>query len=173
MLFLEQVEISGARAGREMFEIRRYEARDREAVLCLHRKALERVGARPGDSPRFDDLGYIEEAFLNNHGEFLVGCVEGRVVAMGGLKRVSDTHAEIVRMRVMPEFQGQGFGKAILLSLESVARCLGYGELTLQTTTRQLTAQALYTRYGYRETERLEDCGFDVIRYRKDLEPAE
>ena len=156
-----------------MFEIRRYEARDREAVLCLHRKALERVGARPGDSPRFDDLGYIEEAFLKNRGEFLVGCVDGQVVAMGGVKRVSDTHAEIVRMRVMPEFQGQGFGKAILLSLEAVARRLGYGELTLQTTTRQLAAQALYTRYGYHETERLEDCGFEVIRYRKDLEPAE
>jgi hypothetical protein len=60
-----------ARAGREMFEIRRYEERDREAVLCLHKKALERVGARPGDSPRFDDLGYIEEAFLRNYGEFL------------------------------------------------------------------------------------------------------
>jgi GNAT superfamily N-acetyltransferase len=154
-----------------MFEIRRYEARDREAVLCLHRKALERVGARPGDSPRFDDLGYIEDAFLKNRGEFLVGCVDGQVVAMGGVKRVSDTHAEIVRMRVMPEFQGQGFGRAILLDLEVAARQLGYRVLSLQTTTRQLVAQTLYTRYGYYETERLEDCGFEVIRYRKILNP--
>jgi GNAT superfamily N-acetyltransferase len=160
-----------ARAGREMFEIRRYEERDREPVLCLHKKALERVGARPGDSPRFDDLGYIEEAFLRNYGEFLVGCVDGQVVAMGGLKRISDTHAEIVRMRVMPEFQGRGFGKAILLNLEATARRLGYEELSLQTTTRQLAAQTLYTRFGYRETQRLEDCGFEVIRYRKHLDP--
>ena len=35
-------------------------------------------------------------------GEFSVGIIDGRIVAMGALKRLTDTRAEICRMRVHP-----------------------------------------------------------------------
>jgi N-acetylglutamate synthase-like GNAT family acetyltransferase len=59
--------------------------------------------------------------YLKNQGEFLVGVCEGRIVAMGALRRTTNERAEIKRMRVHPDFQRCGFGQMILEALETDA----------------------------------------------------
>ena len=153
-----------------MMRIRPYKVSDFDEVWALHNLALQDVGAHVGNGPWDDDLKKIDEVYQNNGGCFLVGIVEGRIVAIGALKRTDAECAEIKRMRVHPNFQRRGFGSAVLERLEAEARQLGYGTLHLDTTTRQTAAQRLYTKYGYYETGRTVVAGFDTILFEKKVE---
>jgi len=149
------------------FEVRRYQQADHGAVWDLHNLALNQVGAHAGNGPWDDDWHHIEAIYLHDHGEFLVGTLDGQVVAMGALKRVDPEIAEIKRMRVHPAFQRRGFGRAILQTLERRATELGYHILRLDTTTRQEAAQAFYTQNGYRQVGRGRYGAFELFLYEK------
>src|SRR5688572_24498370 len=110
--------------------IRRYEAADHDACWELNDHALNVVGAHPGEA-MFADLHEVETIYFDNGGEFLVGTVDGVVVAMGAFKRTGDDQAELTRMRIHPDAQRRGFGQAILSALEARARELGYATLHL------------------------------------------
>jgi ribosomal protein S18 acetylase RimI-like enzyme len=112
------------------------------------------MNAHAGHGPWDDDLRSVRESYLDVGGEFLIGVVDGEVVAMGALRRLSATAAEIKRMRVDVRYQRQGFGRTILARLEGRARELGYRTLRLDTTVSQVPAQHLYRSSGYREVGR-------------------
>ena len=133
-----------------MFTLRRYEPADRAAVAYLHVHAIQQAGAYLGRGPWDDDVYAIEQVYLKNGGEFLIGECDGLLVAMGALKRTSPERAEIKRMRVHPAYQGRGYGQRILDELEARARALGYQTLHLDTSILQLPAQRLYEKNGFR-----------------------
>ncbi len=146
---------------------RRYEPGDREAVRNLHDEALHDVGAHLGNGPWDSDLDAIEAVYLQSGGEFLVGVLEGRIVAMGALRRGPDGRAWITRMRVSPNLQGQGIGQTLLDRLHRRAAELGYGTLHLDTTVGQTAARRLYERNGYRETGRGMVGPFECLYYER------
>jgi ribosomal protein S18 acetylase RimI-like enzyme len=137
-----------------MFTLRRYISTDQEAVEQLHVSAIQQMGAYLGRGTWDDDVYVIEEAYLKNEGEFLIGECDGLVVAMGALKRTHPQRAEIKRMRVAPSYQGRGYGQRILDELEARARALGYQILHLDTSVLQIPAQKLYEKNGFREVGR-------------------
>jgi ribosomal protein S18 acetylase RimI-like enzyme len=153
-----------------MFTLRRYTPADRETVERAHIQVLQQTGAYLGRGPWDDDVYAIEEAYLNNQGEFLIGEWDGAFVAMGALRRTSPERAEIKRMRVLPEYQGRGLGQLILSELEARARALGYKTLHLDTSVLQTPAQKLYEKNGFREVGRDFYNGLEVILYEKSLE---
>ncbi len=162
-----------------MFTLRRYTPADQEAVEHLHVFALQQMGAYLGRGPWDDDVYAIEEVYLKHQGEFLIGEEDGRLVAMGALKRSSPERAEIKRMRVFAEYQRRGYGQLILSALEARARELGYRTLHLDTSVVQVPAQKLYEKNGFREVGRdryrqhtSEDTEqmLEVILYEKQLE---
>ena len=155
--------------GKRKLKIRRYRDSDRDDVWSLHRNAIEQIEALDAGDDFYADLHDIATAYLEPGGEFLVGRVAGRMVAMGGFARTSDCGAEIKRMRVHSDCQRRGFGRAILQVLEDRARELGVELLRLETTVQQGAAMALYRRNGYTETGRGKTLGFGVIRYEKRL----
>ncbi len=146
--------------------IRRYRWSDLESVWALHRICLAQVGLAPGDGVYYeDDFPRINEIYLADRGEFLVGeAAGGRIVAMGGLRRVDSETAEMCRMRVHPEFQRRGFGERMVTELEIRAAELGYLRLCGDTTLNQLAAIELYRKCGWRETRR-EGRGEHVVIY--------
>jgi ribosomal protein S18 acetylase RimI-like enzyme len=152
-----------------MFTLRRYTSADLEAVEYLHVYAIQQVGAYMGRGPWDDDIYAIEEVYLNNQGEFLIGECDGVFVAMGAFRRTSPERAEIKRMRVHPDYQGRGFGQIILNELEARARAMGYKTLHLDTAVVQIPAQKLYEKNGFREVGRGTYGDFDVIFYEKEL----
>jgi len=149
--------------------IRRYEPEDHDAVWELHNVTLWKVGAHAGNGPWDDDLHKIEEVYLNNGGEFLVGLLDGRLVAMGAIRRLTGEKAEVKRMRVRPDYQRRGLGQQILTALEARARELGYRTLVLDTAVVQTAAQQLYLKNGFRETGRAVLAGFDAILFEKQI----
>jgi GNAT superfamily N-acetyltransferase len=150
--------------------IRRYQQGDHEEVWSLHHVALEQTGAHAGPGPWDDDLHQVERVYLADGGEFLVGVLDGRIVAMGALRRKSAECAELKRMRVHPDVQRRGFGQRILTELEGRARALGYAKLVLDTTSLQTPAQKLYEKNGFRETHRATEGRFEVLYFEKVLE---
>ncbi len=98
----------------------RYRDDHREPMLALHRSAL--VGIPLGMSQQEDeaDLMAIEQVYLLGGGEFLLGFIDERLVAMGGFKRLSDTVAELKRMRIEREFQAKGYVSVVTITDSAV-----------------------------------------------------
>jgi ribosomal protein S18 acetylase RimI-like enzyme len=153
--------------------VRSYLPSDRKAVWDLHVTALEAVGARAIDPEARGvdaDFADIDGVYLRNGGEFLVGLFGDRIVAIGALKRLSGTVAEITRMRVHPQFWRCGCGEAILRHLELAAASRGYTELWLDTLPIQTAAQHLYIKNGFREYGRVQVRAYqasEAILFRK------
>ncbi|MCO6010249.1 GNAT family N-acetyltransferase [Actinoallomurus purpureus] len=150
--------------------LRRYTRRDHRTVFALHQECLFQVGLRPGDGVYYDgDFARIEEIYLRDRGEFLVGEVRGEVAALGGLRRVDDGTAEMVRLRVRPDLQGRGYGAALVTVLEQRAAELGYRVLRADTTVKQRVAIGLYRSFGWREVDRKATGGTVTVYFEKHL----
>ncbi|MGP4024254.1 GNAT family N-acetyltransferase [Actinomadura sp. 3N407] len=154
--------------------LRRYHATDHGVVLALHREGLAQVGLRPGDGVYYDhDFFRMEDIYLRNDGEFIVGELEGGIVAMGGLRRADLVPGgrarafggyapgnptldavEMVRLRVLPAVQRRGYGAAVVQALEERAKEFGYRILRADTTELQAPALKLYRKSGWTETRR-------------------
>ena len=152
-----------------MVTIRRYTDSDQEAVRNLHRGALEDTGAFSDSGPWDDDLDRIQQTYIHPGGDFLVGELNGTIVAMGALRRESEYAAEIRRMRVHPAHQRRGIGTQMLKALEERAISSGYRRVYLDTTTTQIGAQRLYEKHGYREFKRKPWREEQMIFYEKIL----
>ena len=153
----------------EPLHIRRYEPRDKRDVRRLHDDALNEVGAHLGDGPWDDDLDEIESVYLDQDGEFLVGVVDGEIVAMGALIKIAPEKAELKRMRVRLGLQGHGYGQTLLNDLHRRATELDYSTLRLDTTVQQRAAQSLYLKNGYIEVGRSVIEPFDCIIYEREI----
>lgn len=137
----------------ESLSIRQYRLADHDRILQLYVEPTEDVGAFVAGEDQLDaDLEDVESAYLNSGGDFLIGELDGQIVAMGAHKPPSGcfTHfldelpeetAEITRMRMDADYQGQGFGEAIYDELERRARADGFEKLILDTTHRQNAAK--------------------------------
>ena len=83
-------------------------------------------------------------------GAFVVVREDGRPVAGGGIRRLSEGVCEIKRMYVLPEARGRGHGRRVLEALETAASRLGYRRARLDAAQSMTTAMGLYESAGYR-----------------------
>ena len=157
----------------KMLKIRTYQNSDYKLVWDLYIEGLNTANINVGDGNWNDDLRQIEETYLNNSGDFLIGLIDDKIIAMGAIRKLNKKCAEVKRMRVKSEFARQGFGQTILTSLERRAKELGYSQLQLDTSTLQEAAQKFYIKNGYEETNRsIVHFGkrkFEVIYYSKSI----
>ncbi|WP_226041802.1 GNAT family N-acetyltransferase [Natrinema sp. DC36] len=165
--------------------IRRYRPEDGEQVRELHETAMRDAGAYV-DTVSDTDLERVFETYVDGDGEFLVGDLDGSVVAMGGFRPVGETDyiaeivpdlmdgaVELTRMRVDPDYQRRGYGRRIYEELERRARSQGATRIVLDTMAKQTAARRLYEAQGFEEVhrERIEafDDPFELLVYRKPL----
>ena len=148
----------------------RYRDDHREPMLALHRSAL--VGIPLGMSQQEDeaDLMAIEQVYLLGGGEFLLGFINERLVAMGGFKRLSDTSAELRRMRIERELQGRGYGTQLLRELERLALQSGIRTLRLDAARRRPLTLEFYRKHGYQETGRGFYGEVETVQFSKTLD---
>jgi N-acetylglutamate synthase-like GNAT family acetyltransferase len=151
-------------------EIRQYQSSDNSQVWELHELALKATDAFYTTGNWDDDLKNIEGVYINNRGEFLVGVKDNKIIAMGALKKISDTVVELKRMRVHPELQRHGYGQQIYEALEKRAKELGYKTIQLDTSVKQVSAQHFYLKNDYKEIKRVtEEYPLETIFYQKTI----
>jgi ribosomal protein S18 acetylase RimI-like enzyme len=149
-------------------EIRRYQAQDNKIVKELHYAGLAQFGATT--DPYYDsDLDNIEDVYINNKGDFLVGMQGDEIVAIGAIRKVSARRGEIKRIRVRRDCQRQGYGQTILLKLMEIAAELGYIELRLDTVAKNTPARRLFEKHGFLEIHRGKVGPYELIFYDKRL----
>jgi ribosomal protein S18 acetylase RimI-like enzyme len=164
--------------------LRRYRPTDCDRVLAVHEAALRDEGVYVEGAPE-PDLEDVQAAYRDAGGAFLVGELDGELVATGAFRpaggylsdflEVTDDTAELKRMRVDPDHQGRGFGRQVYRELERRARTRGFSELVLDTMPSLTAARGLYESEGFervrREQFRTESEGtFELLFYRKRLE---
>lgn len=162
--------------------VRRFQPADEDAVWDLHVRALRDAGAYDEDLEELDaDLHAIESAYFDVGGEFIVGTLDGEIVAVGGFQpveavsllpeaiaAVATGRAAVLRhMRVDPDHQRQGYGTAILTELEDRAAEADFDEVILETTAVQTAAIAFYQAHGYEQRRRGTFGDHDVLFYGK------
>jgi GNAT superfamily N-acetyltransferase len=148
----------------------RYRDDYREPMLTLHRRA--RVGFSLGMSQSEDeaDLVAIDQVYLRDGGEFLLGFINEKLVAMGGFQRLSDMTAELRRMRVERELQGRGYGSQLLRELERIAFQSGIRTVCLNAARRRPLTLEFYRKHGYQETGRGSYGEVETVQFSKPLD---
>ena len=114
-------------------------------MIAYHQRDMLAVSP-PGTSFALDVSG------LSGPGVSLLGAWESQsLIAIGAMKRLSPTHAELKSMRTHPAHLGKGAAKAILDALVALARTEAIMRLSLETGTSAEFAPAmrLYQRYGF------------------------
>ncbi|HUD05308.1 MAG TPA: GNAT family N-acetyltransferase [Candidatus Saccharimonadales bacterium] len=154
---------------------RDFKESDTPVLAELFGAAIRTVYPDISDGVWLNGLRNVEDTYLRYGGAFIVGEYQAEVVAMGELKRISDTSGEMVRVAVKPGLHGAGLGHALLVVIEARAIELGMTELILDTTSEQIRAINLYVNNGYTEYDRKNinhptGNTFETIYYRKSLQ---
>jgi GNAT superfamily N-acetyltransferase len=152
-----------------MIVVRQYRKDDHEEVVRLHREGINQIGVFFDDPAVDNDLDDIEGVYLKR-GEYLIATIGNRVVGMGALRRVDGQTAEIKRMRVDRELQGEGVGSRILDELIQKATELGYRRLILDTVENNKQARTFYEKRGFRLYQEKTISGLRLVLYERLLE---
>jgi ribosomal protein S18 acetylase RimI-like enzyme len=149
--------------------VRRFSEEDTDAVWELHNAALASTDAHVGNGPWDEDVRDPGSSYLQRGGEFLVGIVDGDLVAMGAYVPVDSRTIEIKRMRVLSGVQRNGYGTTILRELEVRAREARHEIARLDTTREQVAAQKLYLANGYHVIGTGKTGRFETVIFEKEL----
>jgi ribosomal protein S18 acetylase RimI-like enzyme len=144
---------------------RRYRDDDHAAVWSVFAATTAQLGFSNG--PWDEDMLSIKHAYLEAGGDFIVGELDGEIVAHAALLREVEGRAKVRRVAVHPDVQRRGIGQSLMAEVEIHARQLGIVVLHLDAS--QVAAQALYRGCGYKETGHLVLGGVNCILYEKYL----
>lgn len=121
-----------------------FDSVDVQRLVQEQRRELTSRYTTPGAPPP------LASDFVEPHGVFLVGRLNGEPITIGGIRPLEGATAEIRRMYTVPTHRQRGHGYALLRELERHAVRLGYAAVRLETGDQQPDAVALYSAAGYR-----------------------
>lgn len=135
--------------------IRKFESKDQVPVKAL---ILSGLGEYFGfiDETLNPDLNDIVLSFFD--GCFLVGEIEGEIVATGGYKSFDDQIIKIERVSVHSKFRRHGLASQLFNALISKAKKAGYKRVVLETTSDWDKAIKFWLKNGFQITH-IDDSG--------------
>ncbi|MFT5175304.1 MAG: ribosomal protein S18 acetylase RimI-like enzyme [Gammaproteobacteria bacterium] len=98
-------------------------------------------------------------------------CVAGEGSQLAGyvVFYPQDDHLHLENIAVRSQFQGQGIGRQLLHHVEDAARQRGCVAVELYTNAKMFENLAMYPKFGYVQTERRIEDGFDRVFFCKML----
>ncbi|MBO5341411.1 MAG: GNAT family N-acetyltransferase [Lachnospiraceae bacterium] len=139
-------------------------------VNDFFKQCFSSVGIPYSPKDRHADVANVESHYMNN-GCFWCLIDDNHVIGTIAIRKIDDTNriAELKRMFVLPEFQGNGYGRLLLEYAIKSAREQGYQKICLDTRKQFSVAQHLYRSVGFRETERYNDNEHAELYFEMDL----
>ena len=139
-------------------EIIAFKSNMQQSVENFFEKCFSAVGIPYSPMDRHADIADVEQYYMRNgcfwclfDNEVLIGTVAVRIIEID--KKV----VELKRMFILPEYQGKGYGRLLLEYAIDYAREQQYHKICLDTRKQFSTAQHLYRRSGFKETEKYND----------------
>ncbi len=124
----------------------------------------------------FDEDGWDEDFFLeelrDEHSDYIVGEIEGKIIACAGIKIYLD-EAEGMTIAVLPEFQGRGIGKKILSEIIKIAKRRGAKSMIFEVRVSNVPALHIYQKFGFKIVGRIKRyymSGEDALTMSANLE---
>ncbi|MDV9170805.1 GNAT family N-acetyltransferase [Streptomyces sp. W16] len=102
-------------------------------------------------------------------GQLLVARYDGEPAGSAGVRLLDATTAELKRVFLYEGMRGRGGAAKLVTAAEESARELGATTMILDTRHDLVEARTLYTRLGYKETERHNDDPYAEHWFRKAL----
>jgi putative acetyltransferase len=124
-------------------------ASDVQTLLERH-LAFANTHSPPEDVHALDVSGLVDPAVT-----FFSFRADGKLLAVGAIRRIDDSHAELKSMHTAEEARGQGLGRAMVDHLIGVARERGFNQVSIETGTMEafVPARSLYTNVGFQPCE--------------------
>lgn len=145
-------------------------------MLAVHEAAFRASAIEfDPDAAIDEELRNVTETYVDGDDTFLVGIVDGELVATGGYRETARGDdvavAEVGHLRVRPGVQRRGHARAMMDELERRATADGIERFVLETHEDLPAAQSLYETLGYSVTERVPHAvtGDEMLHYAKDL----
>lgn len=106
------------------------------------------------DAEAFDkELATLPGEYAPPDGALLLANWGGAAAGCVALRRIDSAACEMKRMFVYPQFHGKGVGRALGDAIIKEAKSAGYSVMRLDTSLRQLEAQQLYAKLGFRRID--------------------
>jgi GNAT superfamily N-acetyltransferase len=118
-----------------------------------HVEDLELIDRYFSDGAFETELAELPGAYAPPDGRLLLATCESEPAGCVALRAIGDGACEMKRMFVPPRFQGLGVGRALAEAVVADARAIGYREMWLDTSVRQVEALGLYESLGFEEAE--------------------
>jgi ribosomal protein S18 acetylase RimI-like enzyme len=99
-----------------------------------------------------EDLRDIGRSYALPDNCFMVALAKGKVVATGGIRRLSETDCELRHLYVKAPYRRQGLASSIVAKLVSFVGERGYTRILLAIRPEMEEFSKIYGRYGFRET---------------------
>jgi putative acetyltransferase len=108
-----------------------------------------------GESPPEDVHALDSDGLVSPTITFFSARADGELLAVGALRRLSPTHAEVKSMHTAAAARGRGIGRRMLDHLLAVARAEECTRVSLETGTSEAfaAARSLYAAAGFRTCE--------------------
>lgn len=141
-----------------------------EAVSSFFEKCFSAVGIPYSPADRHADIADVGHYYMRNgcfwclfEKENLIGTVALRTID------AESKVVELKRMFVLPEYQGNGYGRLLLNHALDYARKQQYRKICLDTRNQFSAAQHLYRSSGFQETEKYNDNQHAELYFELDL----
>lgn len=133
--------------------IRVIQPEDDAAIAAVIRSVLEEHGAnRPGTAYFDDSLQHMTKFYRTDTSTYFVCLVAGKIIGGAGVYPTAGLPqgtCELVKMYLLPEARGKGWGKALIGKCIELAREKGYTSMYLETMPELEAAVHIYDRMGF------------------------
>jgi carbonic anhydrase len=110
------------------------------------------------------EMAGLPDMYNPKYGGLFIAYLDAKPVGVAGLRKFSETDAEVKRMFVTDEAKGMGAGKLLLRKCIETAKTLNYKSIKLDTAAF-MTAIKLYTDHGFTEIPAYRFNPHDHARY--------
>lgn len=148
-----------------MMQIRRFNLNDQEQVKKIITDILKNEFAIDQKAYPHSDLESIPQVYGGKREAFFVGEEGGKIVGTVAVKEESKKVAILRRLFVNPNFRGKDYGLALIDNALDYCRKNGYHEIIFHSSARMKAAIGLCLKKGFKEKQRLNLDGVDIIKF--------